>query len=233
MWRGGFGRTLCSVVLTATDRPLFRDVLCELVAAGDLPLPPRWDDDSSTSSSSSMPLSQPVTEDGNNPPPNRYEPQKTPILSMSPFVQGRTPCTLPAGFEHSDGSLPMHSDELGRYPIYPAFSNPPQSSVDFTSSANSWASMVTDPPNAQAISSTDSNVNMDSMFNSRLGPNTVSYQTPENFFGYTPPPELPPSTGDQSRPPPGSEPQATWGTLPAMRDSVTESLWSNAPHSIE
>lgn len=157
---------------------------------------------------------------------------------MSPFVQGTTPSTLPAGFEHSDGSLPMHSDELGRYPVYPTLGGPPQSSVDFASSLNGWAPMVTDPhvlSNAQAAPSavTDGTVDMDGIFISRLAPNTVSYQTPKNFFGYTPPPELPPSTGDQPRPPPGSEPPAAWGTLPNMRDSDSESLWSAAPHSME
>lgn len=61
-------------------------------------------------------------------------------------MQGRTLCTILAGFAHSDGPLPMHSDEPGRYPVYPALGGPPQSSADLTSSVDGGGPMVTDPP---------------------------------------------------------------------------------------
>lgn len=98
--------------------------------------------------------------------------------------------------------------------------------------------MVTDPPvpsTAQAAPNTisDSSMNMNNMFTTRIGPTAGPYHTPENFFGYTPPPDLPSPPSHQSHLPPSTESHAAWGTLPSMLDSDTEALWATAPHTME
>ena len=172
-------------------------------------------------------------------PTKRARLQKSPISSMSSFTKGMSPNPLPESFELSEGSLPMHSDELGRYPMHPAFAGQPQTVASFTMSANNWTPMATDPavsPRAPADPNTfASGMNLDNIFSSRFSAATGPYQTPENFFGYTPPPDQPSPTNDASQTSHLSptSPDASWGALPNMLDGDAEMLWASAPHSME
>ncbi|KAJ3558753.1 hypothetical protein NM688_g738 [Phlebia brevispora] len=201
------------------------DVLCELGTAGGLPLP-QFDSIPPVASLKHTHLS------GSQPPPSG-EPYPT---------KDSMPGQLPTNFTLNDVSLPMHSDELGRFPLHPAFhSNPvPEAQPESRGWTPLSAGSSSTPSTTSAGTGTfpgGSRMELDDVFSSVSLPTTSTYQTPENFFGYTPPPgqrSTPDSMAQASNPSHQSNQsnQNTWSAFPNMLNDDAMAMWTTAPSSM-
>ncbi|KAJ3551665.1 hypothetical protein NM688_g4573 [Phlebia brevispora] len=198
------------------------DLLSELAMAGDFPLP-RFDagpkqrqQTSNTESlaSQNSPMPQSFSQSNAAQTANIQGVfQQTEVPNVLP-TQGVIPGTSPTTFNSSDTSLPMHSDELGRFLLHPAFyshSNPGQ-----FSDAGAWTSSTTSSSGTSATqnntdaSSGSNAMDLDSIFVSNAVPSSRTYQTPQDFLG-----------------------QTAWDASGNMLDNNSAEMWNSAPVSME
>ena len=216
-----------------------RDVLCELAAVGEVPLPP----------SQVNPMFRNTAEPHNCSAPQPAvhsfpQPVATPTQDRSsnapqqiktyPSPGVTSPSMSTAGYNIPDITLPMHSEELGRFPLHPAF-NSTTSPISPTSLHAAWNSFVSgSSTNSPAIAS--GLADRDASFTSGFAQTSQSYSpNPQPLAPYSLPamtPQQQSGRASASSMMDTSPSSSQWTDLSGSVGNDMMSMWSSAPVSM-
>lgn len=225
----------------------YSDVMCELATVGEVPLPQAQSGGGTLplkrgrdASSSELPTSPSSTTSSSSQDSRRQiagskrvhmQSQRTSPPAFSPRASMSTPPST-SSFNLNNVSLPMHSDELGRFPLHPAFNCPTQE----LPRPNGWNSAGTGVNTAVTMQPSSGNPSsgVESMFVPNFIPTLNSYQpaaSPTSPIRY---PAASTSPQMNAAADMGATPsESSWAAFPDLLDSETMTMWSTAPSGME